>query len=110
MRSDPLEPKSLSEFISHCSFIGSDEVRVLSPDASESNVVLGFFRVPERHSELIGFLFDLSLRYNIVDFTFGNYEMGGCFDALYVKESEDGTTNITEEVIEAISERYAPIC
>lgn len=53
------------------------------------------YDIPEELDTFVSDLFDLSLTYNLVD-----VDPKQAF--LYVKESEDGSTNITEEVMDTI--------
>ena len=53
------------------------------------------YDIPEELDPFVSDLFDLSLTYNLVD-----VDLSRAF--LYVKESEDGSTNITSEVMDTI--------
>lgn len=53
------------------------------------------YDIPEERDAFVADFFDLSLSYNLVD-----VDLSRAF--LYVKESEDGSTNITSEVMDTV--------
>lgn len=107
----PMNSGGLAHYVNHNTIIGTETVSVQKM-VSETKRLIWEFDVPREHQELVSLLFDLSLSNVIVGYNIGNINLDKSWhlvDHILLRESKDGTTNITDEVIEAISERYKPL-
>lgn len=110
----PMDANLLANYVNHNTVIGTATVSVQKM-VSETKREIWEFDVPSESQELVSQLFDLSLSNVIVGYNIGNTTWQNpdkswhVVDHILLRESKDGTTNITDEVIEAISERYKPL-
>ena len=110
----PMDANWLANYVIHNTVVGTATVSVQKM-VSETKRLIWEFDVPGEHQELVSLLFDLSMSNVIVGYNIGNTTWQNpdkswhVVDHILLRESKDGTTNITDEVIEAISERYKPL-
>ena len=113
----PMEAKELAHYVNHNTIVFTDKVMVHKL-MTETHQTIWELDIPNEHQELVALMFDLSLSHNIIGYEIGLQYIHPNFpenttrysiDHIIVKESTDGTTNITGEVIDAIAERYKPL-
>lgn len=107
----PLSRKWLVSYVTHCTIVGVKRI-IVRKLTKEGWGTAWTFNTPYCSENLVGHLFDLSLNNTIID-----YSIGRCIydddllwnkyaDLITVVEAKNGRTNITPELLEAISQRY----
>lgn len=107
----PPNSKWLVSYVTHCTIVGIERI-IVRKLAKEGWGTVWTFDAPYCTENLIGHLFDLSLNNTIIEYTIGQciYEddlnWSKYADVITVVEAKNGRTNITTELLNAISQRY----
>lgn len=116
-RLSPASARELVNLIQHNTLLFANQVWVkrLLPEGGGDSMR---FYVPDERDDLVAMLFKLSLTDSILEYSFGHVtepeenkwagvrDELGLMDVIYTRRTDDGTTNITDKVVEAVAERY----
>lgn len=107
----PPNRKWLVSYVTHCTIVGIERI-IIRKLTKEGLGTVWTFDAPYCTENLVGHLFDLSLNNTIIDYSIGHciYEddlhWSKYADVITVVDAKNGRTNITPELLDAISRRY----